>query len=236
MDMSSHQRQLLQSIVEAYITRRSHNILVLDWSSLVNGSYETAVANAYEVGPQISTVLIDLFKKGLNRFLFHIVGHSLGGQLAGIIGRSTYQLSNNQTKLIRISALDPAGPGFYPPQNGTVAININDAKLVDVIHTDAGVYGSPVDTGCVDFRVNEGTRFQPGCPIGTFPPLNSNDTCSHQRSVALWAESVATRRPTFLATNSNFTFIKIHMGIDCPSYALPAIYELETNSEPPYSL
>jgi len=145
-------------------------------------------------------------------------------------------LSNNRTKLIRISALDPAGPGFYPARNGTLSINVDDAELVDVIHTDAGKYGSPVDTGCVDFMVNEGTRFQLGCPVGNFTALSANDTCSHQRSVALWAESVATRRPTFLATNSNVTFIKIHMGIDCPSYALPGIHKLETNSEPPYSL
>lgn len=70
--------------------------------------------------------------------------------------------------------MDPAYPLFYPPSNVTVPINVNDADLVDVIHTDAGKYGSPVDTGCVDFVVNNGTRFQPGCPEGTFPSLSPN--------------------------------------------------------------
>lgn len=74
----------------------------------------------------------------------------------------------------RISALDPALPLFYPPTNATQTINVNDAVLVDVIHTDAGNYGAPVNTGCVDFVVNGGTRFQPGCPVGNFTFLDPN--------------------------------------------------------------
>lgn len=74
----------------------------------------------------------------MNRF--HLVGHSLGGQLAGIIGRNIYYSSGNKMKLKRISALDPAFPPFYPdiiiPH-----ISASDAEFVDVIHTDAGFYG-----------------------------------------------------------------------------------------------
>lgn len=44
----------------------------------------------------------------------HIVGHSLGGQMAGMIGRKIKEKSNNTIKLRRISALDPAFPPFYP--------------------------------------------------------------------------------------------------------------------------
>lgn len=39
----------VQLIANAYIKRKTHNILVLDWSALVNGSYITAVANSKEV-------------------------------------------------------------------------------------------------------------------------------------------------------------------------------------------
>lgn len=212
----------VQSIVNAYIKRSTYNILVLDWSALVNGSYVTAVTNTVEVllelfmtsknlieealklltrnvewikvGPTISSTLINAFSKGLNRWSFHIVGHSLGGQLAGIIGRSIIQLSANKIKLQRfdwedfrdefslfhignchrISALDPAFPGFYPPLNLTSPIDVNVANLVDVIHTDAQNYGAPVNTGCVDFIVNDGIRFQPGCPVGNFTALSAN--------------------------------------------------------------
>lgn len=74
----------------------------------------------------------------------------------------------------RISALDPALPLFYPPIGVTIPINANDAVLVDIIHTDAGAAGAPLKTGCVDFVVNTGTRFQPGCPVGFFTFLSKN--------------------------------------------------------------
>lgn len=44
----------------------------------------------------------------------HIVGHSLGGQMAGIMARKIKEKSNKTIKLKRISALDPAFPPFYP--------------------------------------------------------------------------------------------------------------------------
>lgn len=36
--------------------------------------------------------------------------------------------------------------------------------MVDVIHTDAGLYGAPRSTGTVDFWPNSGKTLQPGCP------------------------------------------------------------------------
>lgn len=48
----------VQLIVNAYIKRGTYNILVLDWSSLVNGSYVTAVENAYEAGTSTCGLLV----------------------------------------------------------------------------------------------------------------------------------------------------------------------------------
>lgn len=59
--------------------------------------------------------------------------------------------------------MDPAFPPFYPAI-GTTAISKNDADMVDVIHTDAGLYGAPRSTGTVDFWPNSGKTLQPGCP------------------------------------------------------------------------
>ncbi len=67
--------------------------------------------------------------------------------------------------MVRISALDPAGPGFYIVLLGPKAINSNDANFVDVIHTDAGMLGAPFNTGTVDFWPNNGRRSQPGCVV-----------------------------------------------------------------------
>lgn len=64
--------------------------------------------------------------------------------------------------------MDPAFPLYYPEIFGNQHISRNDATLVDIIHTDAGGYGTPKVTGTVDFWVNGGRRFQPGCPVGVF--------------------------------------------------------------------
>lgn len=66
----------------------------------------------------------------------------------------------------RITGLDPAGPLFFPdlpmilPENH---LSEDDATFVDIVHTDTGGYGYPLQTGAADFYVNSGYRFQPGC-------------------------------------------------------------------------
>lgn len=55
----------------------------------------------------------------------------------------------------RITGLDPANPPFFP------AILLDhlshrDAVFVDIIHTDAGLYGQPYSTGTTDFWPNDG--------------------------------------------------------------------------------
>ena len=76
--------------------------------------------------------------------------------MAGFIGRSVIKNSNNKLIIPRITALDPAGPMFYPPIIFIKPINKNDAKFVDVIHGDALYFGTKKSTGTVDFWPNEG--------------------------------------------------------------------------------
>ena len=96
---------------------------------------------------------------GFNLKTFHIVGHSLGGHLAGFIGRSVIENSNKALIITRITALDPAGPVFYPQNIFIKPINANDAKFVDVIHADGNYFGTKYSTGTVDFWPNEGKNF-----------------------------------------------------------------------------
>lgn len=72
----------------------------------------------------------------------HIVGHSLGGQLAGMIARKVKEKSNKTIKLKRITALDPAFPPFYPgifykPLNKKDAdlVSLSDRDLFIVIYS-----------------------------------------------------------------------------------------------------
>lgn len=125
--------------------------------------YMVCVRICAQLGPKMAEVILDWFDEGLNVDTFHLVGHSLGGQMCGVIGRSVYKKTRRETQVLRISALDPAFPGFYPSL-GTPAVNKNDARFVDIIHTDAWLYGIPIATGHADFWPNSGKSLQPGCP------------------------------------------------------------------------
>lgn len=58
--------------------------------------------------------------------------------------------------------LDPAKPLFTNlPLN--LRLDSTDAEFVDVIHTDAGIFGFPVSIGHADFYPNGGISPQPGC-------------------------------------------------------------------------
>lgn len=121
----------------------------------------------------MAEVILNLVDEGLDIDKLHIVGHSLGSQMAGIIGRNVIKKSAGEIKIARISGLDPAFPGFYP-SIGSSPINKKDAKFVDIIHTDAWLYGAPIGTGTVDFWPNGGRTLQPGCPRRTYKALSDN--------------------------------------------------------------
>lgn len=165
--------------------------------------------------------------------------------MTGIVARKIKDKSNQTIKLKRISALDPAFPPFYPGLFYK-PLNKKDADLVDVIHTDAWLYGAPVSTGTVDFWPNNGKTLQPGCPKRNYKMLSDNDLCSHRRSWFFWAESVT------MKDEKSFPSVKCkswddfkegrydkeapiaYMGIDC-STDVTGDYFLQTNGETPFS-
>lgn len=59
----------------------------------------------------------------------HIVGHSVGAHLGGLIGRLVIEKSNGVFKLRRISALDPAFAPYFPATQYK-PLNKNDAEMV----------------------------------------------------------------------------------------------------------
>lgn len=44
----------------------------------------------------------------------------------------------------------------------------SDAKFVDVIHTDGGIFGFPNPIGHADYYPNGGRPLQPGCSASNF--------------------------------------------------------------------
>lgn len=68
----------------------------------------------------------------------HIIGHSLGAHISAFAGKTFRRLTGKG--LGRITGLDPAGPCFTHVDVNS-RLKATDADFVDVIHTDAGVYG-----------------------------------------------------------------------------------------------
>ncbi|KAH9629980.1 hypothetical protein HF086_017495 [Spodoptera exigua] len=172
-----------------------------------------------------------LEQTGLDSSKIHLIGHSLGSHIAGFTAKTFY----NQTgyRVARISSLDPAGPCF---SNLEIALRLSkeDADFVDVIHTDAGVYGLNEQIGHVDFYPNSGSE-QPNCLF---------QTCSHSRAWLLYAESVlipesfigaeCSSWKNFMKGSCDFNNTSV-MGYYCPTDSRGKYY-LQTKDEPPYGL
>lgn len=146
----------------------------------------------------LADAILKMNDDGFNLLELHIIGHSLGAQLASFVGRAIIKKTKGQRMLTRITGLDPAAPLFYP---GLWAghITANDAKFVDVMHTDGQRYSTNQQTGTVDFWPNGARGTQPGCPprsqIFSIP-----DLCPHMRAVEFFAESVVRKdEKTFMA-------------------------------------
>lgn len=115
----------------------------------------------------LTNLLINLLTSDLDILKLHLVGYSVGTHITGLIGRQIKERSASKFVVKRITALDPAFPMFYP-EIFYKPISKDDAEFVDVIHTDAGLYGTPLATGTADFWPNGGYVPQPGCPLRTF--------------------------------------------------------------------
>lgn len=172
------------------------NVAVVDWrggSKVPN--YLTAVANTQMVGAVVARFITRMNKVyGMTNDHWTIVGHSLGGQSAGFVGKRL----QNPRRLRLIIGLDPAGPA-YTNVSLRSRLNPNDADLVISIHTNGGEHvadglGILTPSGHYSFFVNGG-EIQPGCgpaqsvmkilTNGLAEGLNDVTACSHRRAYDL---------------------------------------------------
>lgn len=96
---------------------------------------------------------------------FHVVGHSLGGQIAGFVGKTVQNLTG--LNIGKITGLDPANPLFVPTHPESRLAN-TDADIVVAVHTDGLIFGYYYPIGGIDFYANGGTAAQPGCLVEDF--------------------------------------------------------------------
>ena len=116
----------------------------------------------------VAQYILKLQSKGVSLDNVHVLGASLGGQLAGFIGHFT------GGKVGRITGMDPSGPLFHIV-NASERLDKSDAQFVDIIHTAGRWVGNDDTIGHIDFYPNSGRSPQPGCVDRESVDL----TCSH---------------------------------------------------------
>ncbi|KAF5292520.1 hypothetical protein FQR65_LT01666 [Abscondita terminalis] len=228
----------VQPLKDAYLQRYDCNVVIVNWDKLSHQLYSTAVCQLPKIGDHVVDLLVLLRKeKIILSSDVHIVGHSLGGQMSGLIGDTYFKKTGE--KLDRLTGLDPAGPLFVDEPREK-RIDSTDAVFVDVIHTNGGMFGYYGNCGTVDFYINCGS-VQPNCyapSVQTFTTHNVEDlgalavACSHMRSFDYMIEAVNTKFEATPCTMCplgcppilSFFKSKTVMGEDCDRTAKGGYY------------
>lgn len=151
-----------KTIRNAYLKKININVIVVDWGKMAElPCYPTAAINTKQAGECTAAMLMNIkgAHKEFNIKNVHGIGFSLGAHVVSFT--SNYLKETIGLKLKRITGLDPALP-FFATNDLNWKLDRNDADFVDVIHTNAGIYGKIEQCGDVDFYVNGGQN-QPGC-------------------------------------------------------------------------
>ncbi|KAF2883713.1 hypothetical protein ILUMI_22463 [Ignelater luminosus] len=230
-------------LIDAYLQRYDANIIMVDWSVYAWKFYPVSVCLLPKVAHIVGNFLCILSRQHrIPLSAIHLVGHSLGGQMSGLIGQHTQQYCGGSVG--RVTALDPAGP-LFQGQDQDDRLDKSDALFVDVMHTNQLELGYFGDCGDADFYVNCGI-FQPGCEdipmrddFSTYALVDLS--CEHLRALDYMAESINSNRfdakscmscpgiciPDVLFANY------VNMGEDCSTSASGSYY-LSTSSRAPY--
>ncbi|KAJ3628507.1 hypothetical protein MTP99_015808 [Tenebrio molitor] len=229
----------------AYLQRGGYNLILLNAPRLEAGPwYLTAARNTQVVGEYTAKLIDYLVSRGMSLPSLHLIGLSLGAQMAGVCGQSV-----KSGRVVRITGLDPAGPLFkkWPK---SLKLDSSDAEFVDVIHSDAGIFGYPTSVGHVDFWPNRGISPQPGCTKPEVKRTNPDNIvalffCSHWRSYQFYAESVLNDRgfvsvpcdswQEYLDGECRSYYPVSNMGFNV-DFNAKGNYYLRTAAQSPYSL
>jgi len=202
-------------IRDAYLKVSDYNVILVDWSKTAGDLWYWRVAQSVPLVAQRVTQLIDFLEReaGLDPSKTKIVGHSLGGHIAGLAAR------NAKGEIAEAIALDPAKPSFESKKPGE-RVDKSDATLVQVIHTSTLGLAEPL--GDADFYPNGG-KSQPGCGI-----IGIALACEHSRSYEYYAESIL--NPT------GFRVENVFMGGPNLDPNARGKYTLKTAKKSPFAL
>uniref|UniRef100_A0A1A9ZP98 Lipase domain-containing protein n=1 Tax=Glossina pallidipes TaxID=7398 RepID=A0A1A9ZP98_GLOPL len=241
-ESATGEKQSSQELKDAFLKRGNYNVILIDWSAMTAVPwYTNAVDNMNVVARYVARFIRFLVMQGYPVQRVHLIGFSLGAEVAGFIGK---QLQEWGINLKRITGLDPALP-LFDDNSSNRRLKPSDAYFVDVIHTDGGILGNPEAMGHVDFYPNGGHALQPGCArqeIANNRWLGILVGCSHQRAWEYFIESI--HYPLAFEANrcepSKLFGIcqhdgngKAYMGMGADQ-RLRGKYFLDTNDETPY--
>ena len=212
---NTHPVRYCRKLISAYkpYEPNEFNFICVDWSAFSNDTFFFDIPRKSmligEIVGKMFVVKILVNELLQNPEMIHIIGYSAAAHLAGQVGKTVKQ---NGTEIGRITALDPPKPCYKRDQ----WLTRNDAKFVDIIHTNGGPSwphrGIFEPIGHIDFYPNGG-QFMPGCsrellkdPLGLLKDPLGNQ-CSHNRALLYFIESVNHRR--------NLNYFK---SIKCESY------------------
>ncbi|KAJ8664652.1 hypothetical protein QAD02_006314 [Eretmocerus hayati] len=263
------QEEWIANLEQALFRWGNVNVFVVDWSQGADTwNYFKAALNTKTVGDQLATFISQIADQTRqwhgekNWGPLHLIGHSLGAHICGYAAK---ELDRRQAgwPVHRITGLDPAQPCFRN-SNTMLRLDREDAKFVDVIHTNARVLkklglGLSYPIGHADFYPNGGS-VQPGCLIteSTFwkylplPTSTIRKTiCSHGRSYVYFIESInaaVDKNCTFWAREWDMSYNGIEpiltsqcnesecveMGINAEKYLGNGTFLAMTGRESPY--
>ncbi|XP_072380527.1 uncharacterized protein [Diabrotica undecimpunctata] len=204
----------VQKVKNALLKKYDVNFFVLDWSSASNKTfYFISILQTRKVGKFLGD-LMEKFAKtgGLDFNKTTLCGHSLGAHVAGIAG--TYLGG----RLHQVVGLDPTSILL----TGALSLNPiskSSGQFVEIIHTNALVYGYSVATGHADYYVNGGWVQIAECDIGIV------QSCSHLIAIDYYAESLLTGN--FIANNCLVSFLFFRGFCNKASYM--GEYQLDRN-------
>lgn len=224
------------NIRTAYLNNYEFNVVTVDWGVGANTiNYNAARNHVQIVGPLVSRFVDFLSRSGgASLDNMYIIGHSLGGHIAGLAGKFV-----TAGQLNTIIALDPALP-LFSIDRPHERVAPTDAAYVEVLHTNAGLLGFDLPIGQASFYPNGG-RTQPGCGADVV------GNCAHSRAIEFFVESInswfgfwSTRCENYdqiLNNNCVNSGPSMRMGGEPSNHGLDAngVYFLTTNGNNPFA-
>lgn len=230
------------------------NVISVEWSQLAEGpDYPPAAGNTQTVGEHVGNFINYMISRSdpsISLSDVHIVGFSLGAQVAGKAGATLKSLNSQESKeLGRITGLDPAEEFFaqYEGVTKDKRLDSSDAKFVDVIHTSANTnpnfshnpIGNKEKLGHLDFWPNGGNTPMPGTEFAWFPGVES-----HFRAVEYFIESISNPSGFPARKANSYEDFKNSGGCDSSENMMGEAaksngpngnYYLDTNAHHPYA-